>query len=213
VSARNSIAGDSRPWRALILCAAYYLFLVAGILALGYVTYVVVDTRAYQVVQESRLSDIHPVQEHRVVKEGELIGRIKIPRLGLEAIVVQGESPGVLRHAVGHVPRTALPGELGNVALAGHRDTFFRPLRGIQPGDAITIQTLYGNFAYDVESMEVVRPGDVEVLRPAGANTLTLVTCFPFYYVGPAPKRFIVHARQVELLAAQSAAVTPQLRF
>jgi sortase A len=144
------------------------------------------------------------------VGEGDVIGEMEIPRLDLKTIVVQGESPKVLRRAVGHLPETALPGNSGNVALAGHRDSFFRPLRNIQLGDAITIKTPDGEFEYQVESTEIVWPSDVEVLKPSSENTLTLVTCFPFYYVGAAPKRFIVHARQVGRIPAQSpAAETP----
>jgi sortase A len=102
-----------------------------------------------------------------------------------------------LRRAVGHVPQTALPGQWGNIVLAGHRDTFFRPLRKIQAGDAIALKTPAGNFEYRVESTAVTAPTDVQLLKPTEDRSLTLVTCYPFYYVGPAPKRFIVRARLV----------------
>jgi sortase A len=148
-----------------------------------------------------------------VVAEGDAIGVLRIPRLELKTVVVQGESPKVLRRAVGHLLETALPGEPGNVALAGHRDGFFRPLRNIQVGDAITIGTPDGEFDYEVESTQVVWPSDVQVLQPTGQNTLTLVTCFPFYYVGAAPKRFIVRARQTGRLPAQHAAAEAPLHF
>jgi len=186
------------------LRAAYYIFLTGGILGLGYATYVVVDARVYQAIEESRLPDIRPAQGPRIVVEGDVIGEMEVPRLGLKTIFVQGDSPRILRRAVGHLPETALPGEAGNVALAGHRDTVFRPLRGIQPGDAIMIKTPDGEFEYRVESTQVVLPNDVQVLQPSSENTLTLVTCFPFYYVGPAPKRFIVRARQIGRPPAQS---------
>jgi LPXTG-site transpeptidase (sortase) family protein len=88
--------------------------------------------------------------------------------------------------------------------LAGHRDSFFRPLKDIQRGDAITIQTIQGDVEYRVESTEVVWPTDIRVLQPSRENTLTLITCFPFYYIGAAPKRFIVHARQIERIPAQT---------
>jgi sortase A len=184
--------------------AAYCIFLAFGIFALGYAAYVVVDARAYQAIEESRLSDVRPNQGPRVVAEGDMIGEMKIPRLELKTIVVEGESSKVLRRAVGHLPETALPGMPGNVVLAGHRDSFFRPLRRIQTGDAITIQTLDGEFEYRVQSTEVVLPSDVQILQPSSENTLTLVTCFPFYYVGAAPKRFIVHARQIGRVPSQS---------
>jgi sortase A len=199
--------------RALILRAAHYIFLTGGILGLGYATYVVVDARVYQAIEESRLPDMRPTQGPRIVAEGDVIGEMEIPRLGLKTIFVQGDSPRILRRAVGHLPETALPGEAGNVALAGHRDRVFRPLRSIQPGDAITIKTRDGGFEYRVESTEVVWPSDVQVLQPSSENTLTLVTCFPFYYVGPAPKRFIVRARQIGRLAAQSSIAEAPLHF
>ncbi|MGA8144570.1 MAG: class D sortase [Candidatus Acidiferrales bacterium] len=192
---------------------AFYLFLTGGIAGLGYATYSIVDAHAYQAIEESKFHDTRPAQEGRVVTQGDVIGEMQIPRLELKAIVVQGESSRILRHAVGHIPETALPGQPGNVAIAGHRDSFFRPLRNIQPGDAISIQTSDGGFQYQVESTEVVLPSDVHVLEPSGENTLTLVTCFPFYYVGAAPKRFIVRARQVGTSLPQPTVAPTPLRF
>jgi sortase A len=136
---------------------------------------------------------------HRLVHltEGEVIGELNVPRLGVKAIVVQGDSQSVLRRAVGHIPDTSLPGQLGNVVLAGHRDTFFRPLRGIRAGDFISLKTAGGDFQYQVQSTTIVAPSHTEVLRSSGDNMLTLITCFPFYYVGAAPDRFVVRARQI----------------
>jgi sortase A len=102
-----------------------------------------------------------------------------------------------LSRAVGHIPGTALPGKLGNVGLAGHRDTFFRALRNIREDDAIEFETTHGKYRYIVKSTSIVAPRDVSVLQASGGENLTLVTCYPFYYVGSAPKRFIVHASQV----------------
>jgi sortase A len=112
-------------------------------------------------------------------------------------MVVQGDSPGILRRAVGHLPETTLPGEDGNAALAGHRDTLFRPSRGVRPGDVITFETPSRVVRYQVEWMLVVPPSSVEVLQSSGARELTLITCFPFDFVGAAPNRFIVRAREV----------------
>ena len=204
MKARASLAKRPRSWRRKIFFGAYYLFLTGAILALGYSTYVVVDARAYQAITESRLSTMRPTQGARAVADGEVIGEMNIPRLGLKTIVAQGQSSKVLRRAVGHLSDSAMPGQPGNVTLAGHRDTFFRPLRKIQPGDAISFNTADGEFVYQVESTEVVMPSDVAVLQPSRENTLTLVTCFPFYYVGSAPKRFIVRARQIGRLPAES---------
>ena len=111
-------------------------------------------------------------------------------------MVAQGDSAAILRRAVGHLANTALPGELGNVVLAGHRDTFFRALEGVRAGDVITVRTPSRDFQYLVESTAVVPPTDVQVLEPTGGRTLTLITCFPFYYLGAAPDRFIVRARE-----------------
>lgn len=129
--------------------------------------------------------------------EGSLIGRIAIPRLLLSEVVVEGIDRTSLRRAVGHIPGTALPGEDGNVGLAGHRDTFFRQLKDVKIDDEIQISTPLSNFNYQVVSLRIVDPENVAVLAPSGENLLTLVTCYPFYFVGPAPKRWIVKARQV----------------
>jgi sortase A len=198
------------PWQAglgnsvaLLLCSAYRLFLAAGILGLGYATYVVVDAQAYQAIEEARLPTMRPTEGLASLQK--VIGEMRVPRLGLEAIFVQGDSPRILRRAVGHhISGTALPGEWGNVVLTGHRDSFFRPLRSVQPGDAIAIATPDGEFEYKVKSTDVVPPSDVRVLEPSHENSLTLVTCFPFYYVGAAPKRFVVRVRQVRRLPTQS---------
>lgn len=126
--------------------------------------------------------------------EGEALGRIEIPRLNLSAVVLEGADPEILRVAVGHIQGTALPGARGNAALAAHRDTLFRPLRAVKRGDEIDMTTSYGRFRYVVDSTEVVNPTAVGVLRPTPDAELTLVTCYPFSYIGAAPQRFIVHA-------------------
>jgi sortase A len=126
-----------------------------------------------------------------------LIGRIEIPRIGLSAVVFEGTGKTTLRHAVGHISGTALPGQPGNVSLAGHRDTFFRPLRNILQNDIITLTTLRSEYHYRVGSTRVVVPTEVSVLDPTGDEILTLVTCHPFSYVGVAPNRFIVRAERV----------------
>jgi sortase A len=189
----------------VLLRAAYYVLLAGGVFGLAYAGYIVADAHIYQTIEESRFESVSLSlsEETHPVIEGSTIGEMEVPRLGLKAIFVQGDSPRILRHAVGHISETALPGESGNVVLTAHRDSFFRPLRSIQVGDAITIKTLDGKFGYQVASTEVVLPSDVQVLQPSSENTLTLVTCFPFYYVGAAPKRFIVRARQIGRLPAQ----------
>jgi sortase A len=188
-------------------------FLAAGLLAVGYVASVYAESFINQ-ADESRnferalaqspalapktvaeLSMADPAIKPRV---GSIIGKIWIPRLGITAIVDEGINHRTLSLSVGHIPSTALPGESGNIGIAGHRDTFFRSLRHIQREDIITLTTLRGEYRYRVVSIKVVGPYDLTVLESDGGNQiLTLVTCYPFYYVGSAPDRFIVRAERV----------------
>jgi sortase A len=124
-----------------------------------------------------------------------LVGRIEIPRLRLSAMIVEGTTGRALRRGVGHIEPTAFPGERGNVGLAGHRDTFFRKLRHVAKGDSIRIATPDGTFAYRVESLLIVDPDRSDLLNATPAPVLTLVTCYPFDWIGPAPRRFVVRAR------------------
>jgi len=140
---------------------------------------------------------LQPVPQGKPPLPSSVIGRLEIPRLNLTAMVREGADGKTLHRAVGHIPGTALPGYAGNVALAGHRDTFFRALRNIKKDDAIELETENGTYRYLVESTDIVGPRDVGVLAASHGQTLTLVTCYPFYYIGSAPKRFIVRAAQV----------------
>jgi sortase A len=123
-----------------------------------------------------------------------VVGRIVIPRLKLSAIVREGVDARTLRRGVGHVPGTALPGEIGNAALAAHRDTIFRPLKDVRPGDRVLVETPRGTSEYVVRDTRIVEPTDLSVLDATGGQTLTLVTCYPFNFIGSAPQRFIVRA-------------------
>jgi sortase A len=125
------------------------------------------------------------------------LGRIEISSIGLTAMIQEGTGRQTLQRGVGHITGTALLGGTGNVGLAGHRDTFFRKLRNIREGDEITLTTLNAASVYRVDLISIVEPQDSAVLLDSGENRLTLVTCYPFSYVGPSPKRFIVRARQV----------------
>jgi sortase A len=124
-----------------------------------------------------------------------LIGRLEIPRLDVSVMVIEGDDEATLARAAGHLPDTALPWERGNAVIAGHRDTFFRPLKNIREGDEIRMTTARGTFVYRVVRTEIVDPDDLSVLAPTPFRSVTLVTCYPFYYVGSAPQRFIIHAR------------------
>jgi sortase A len=142
---------------------------------------------------------VAPVARERPARmAGSLVGRIDLPRLGVSAIAREGVEAGTLRRAVGHIPFTSLPGARGNAAFAGHRDTFFRGLKDVRNGDRITVTTPEGLFSYIVRESRIVSPADVSVLDPTHQPTLTLVTCYPFSYIGAAPKRFIVRATLVD---------------
>ncbi|HEY6346140.1 MAG TPA: class D sortase [Bryobacteraceae bacterium] len=198
-------------WRA-----ARWFFLLSGCLLLGYLALMYLEARLYQALETRRLENppktpattVRAAIERTLEKASEKAtglpsgtlrstSRIEIPRIGISSAIVEGVTSGDLTLAVGHIPGTALPGETGNVALAGHRDTFFRNLRDIRTGDRITLSTAGASYQYSVESISVVGPEYVQALNAASDPTLTLITCYPFSFVGPAPRRFIVQARLV----------------
>ena len=201
-----------------------YLLFGIGILALGYVGFASLDARLYQAAQSRQFQQqlnslkspaggvrtLHATDQTGTGANGAsagtvgiaaqqdpALGRIEIGTIGLTAMILEGADARTLRRAVGHIPGTALPGQQGNVVITGHRDTFFRPLRNIQMDDEITLTTLNGSYRYRVDSTEIVEPEDTRVLGDSDDAALTLVTCYPFYFVGPAPKRFIVHAHMI----------------
>jgi sortase A len=179
------------------------LFALAAIL-LGWYVVQKASTAYYQAVSSRELETIRmsmPTTTARLkttLPIGSLVGRIDIPRLGVSAIVREGDNTSTLRRSVGHVPQTALPGEPGNSGLAGHRDTFFRGLRDARAGDRITVTTGNAVLRYVIRNTRVVEPDDVSVLKPTSGRTLTLVTCYPFSYIGAAPQRFIVQAEMTD---------------
>lgn len=175
------------------------LFATAAIL-LGYCAVVSADTWVFQHRESGNLDrqlKAPPVPGPVAVAPEGLIGRLEIPRFGLSVMLLEGVDTTTLRRAVGHIPGTALPGRPGNVALSGHRDTFFRPLRNIRENDIIAVTTLEGEYRYRVLSTRIVAPDDVEVLSGGAGEILTLITCYPFYFVGAAPDRFIVRAERL----------------
>jgi sortase A len=220
------------PARSLLRWSPHF-FVIAGILALGYVVVTLLDAKIFQAQEirrfeqarqaqkerqalqsvnpstghESPETPILPVrlsqsgraspQGHETARRGAAWGRIEVKSIGLSSMILEGVDPQTLRRGVGHIPGTAVPGEPGNVALAGHRDTFFRALRNIRKDDEITLETLDGSYRYRVDSTQVVAPEDTEALNGSGEAILTLVTCYPFFFVGPAPKRYIVRAHKI----------------
>jgi sortase A len=176
------------------------VFLAVAIVTLASCAFVVVDTWMYQKEQRRQFESLltgHTLATSPPPAVSGVIGLLDIPRLGLSVMVVEGAGSTTLRRAAGHIPGTALPGEPGNVGISAHRDTFFRPLRNIRQNDVITVSTLIGEYRYRVVSTRIVSPSDVEVLDPTETQILTLVTCYPFYFVGSAPDRFIVRAERV----------------
>jgi len=162
--------------------------LVVGLLSFGLWARAQVRSWTYQSTETRRLA----------AKQATSLGRIEIPRLGIHAIVAEGTDARTLDVAVGHIAETARPGSPGNCGLAGHRDTFFRHLGDVHDGDVVRFATAERTYTYRVEWSRVVTPDRIDTLDPTATPSLTLVTCYPFTYVGHAPKRFLVRARQVD---------------
>jgi len=173
---------------------------IAAACLLGYCAFVLADTWNFQ-RQASRAFDRQlqpaPLPGPAADATSGLLGRMEIPRLGMTMVVAEGTGESTLRRAAGHIHGTALPGQPGNVGIAGHRDTLFRPLRNIRRNDVILLTTLQGEYRYSVVTTEIVSPSDVSALSSDDQEVLTLVTCYPFYFVGPAPDRFIVRAKRI----------------
>lgn len=175
------------------------VLIVGGAACLGWAALQICQAQRFQRderVAFARAQDREPVGDGAPVPSG-LVGRLEIPRLNLSVMVMEGDDARTLKTAVGHLPDTSLPWNGGNTAIAGHRDTFFRPLRNIREGDQIRLTSPRGEFAYTVRRTRIVEPEDVSVVAPTSTAVLTLVTCYPFYYVGAAPKRYIVQAEPI----------------
>jgi sortase A len=200
---RNSGANLAVRWWARIL-------LVVGASVLVYCAYIWGDAAIYQALQSRRFdrpllinaSERGADCDTSASAAGFSIGQLQVPRIGLSVVVLEGDDPYTLRRGAGHIPGTAWCGAASNVAIAGHRDTFFRSLRDIREDDEIRLTTLDGFYVYRVESIQVVAAGDVQLLDQTSRPVLTLITCFPFSYIGPAPKRFVVRASQTSSSAA-----------
>ena len=181
----------------MLRCGQWAFGLTAFAL-LGYSGTIWAQSWLFQRAESRQFEELLQVPQPRFapVAAGGLIGRIEIPRLGVSVMVVEGVDGRALGRAAGHIPGTAQPGQPGNVGISAHRDTFFRPLRNIRAGDVITVSTLGGEYEYRVVSTKVTTPSDVSVLDADGSEILTLVTCYPFYFIGSAPERFIVRAQR-----------------
>jgi len=199
-------------WRPkAILTLSYRFLFILGCCALGYYATVAAAAGYYQACSRAQLNKaadhLPEVKSDAWLSRGSplrvgsgltLVGRLAVPRIGLSAMVADGTSSRVLRLAIGHVPETAAPGSSGNVALVAHRDTFFRRLGDLHRGDLIHVIVPGSRYDYEVVFTSIVRPDETWVLQPATGQTLTLVTCYPFHFVGAAPNRFVVRARRID---------------
>jgi sortase A len=186
----------SRVTQRFFLAVAFVMLAYAG----GSLAYAEIYQRYESWKFASKIDTIDLIERAPVVAEpvdlteGGLIGKLDIPQVGISVMVLQGVEENTLHLGAGHVPGTPLPGGEGNSVIAGHRDTFFRKLQGIRAGDRIQFSTVRETSEYVVESTEIVEPDETRVLEPSGITELTLISCYPFYFVGAAPHRFIVHA-------------------
>jgi sortase A len=204
-----------------------HFFFIVGIFVLGYVAITLLSARLYQARESHRFEqalnerksatpssgsdslkssptsvgaspqDRSPIEGRTTVPARPALGRITIPSIGLSSMILEGIDQKTMQRGVGHIPGTALLDQPGNVALARHRDTFFRTLRKIRKNDEITVETLEEAYRYRVDFTQVVAPDETEVLNGSGDTILTLVTCYPFSFVGPAPQRFVVRAHRI----------------
>ncbi len=166
----------------------------------GYCGLIEIDSRLFQMRAERQLEqglragagDSLPAE----VLQGSM-GRLDIPRLEISVAAMEGDSPSILRRAAGPITGTALPGQPGNAGISARRDTFFRPLRNVRKDDEIRVTTLPGAYRYPVVSTAIAPPTDTDVLNAGAKESLTPVTCYPFYFTGSAPDRFAVRAERI----------------
>jgi sortase A len=193
-----------RSRRSLFLLWCSRVSMIAGLTALSFCGCFWIRGYAYQSLQSRRLQAAIPatsrgrIQDcHQAVTDtGDLIGQLDVPRIGLSVMVLEGDDAHTLRLGVGRVPGTGWPGRVGNLSIAGHRDTFFRELRDIRKDDVIRLTTPDASYTYRIESIRIVAPNHTEVMDGTDQPTLTLITCYPFHYLGFAPYRFVAHAIQ-----------------
>ena len=189
--------------RLLVIQLIYRALFTAGIVALVWVGAQLGYAKTYQMYLMSKLK-AQTASTSRIaasrfspssrLRSGDLVGRLDIVNRKLSVVVLEGVEDDTLGIAAGHVPGTSLPGSNGNVVIAAHRDTFFRDLRNIHAGEKIQLTTPRGTFQYLVSNTEIVKPSETRVLESSGRDELTLITCYPFSFLGAAPERFIVHA-------------------
>ena len=171
---------------------AQWFLCIIGLLLVGYWAEAQLNAKWSQVQGARELE--RPGFLVSAPRYGSVVAKLEIPRIHLSTIAFEGDTESILARGAGHISGSALPGTRGNAVFAAHRDTFFRPLRSIRAGDVISVETAQNKKDYVVKSARVVSPDEVDVLRPTPEPTLTLITCYPFRYIGPAPDRFVVRA-------------------
>lgn len=196
-----------RAWLATLI---EFTLLGLGLGCLGTYGYATMEARWVQREQRARFERDAAVQAQFVARPGSLVGMLDVPRLRMSLPVIEGDDSRTLKASVGHLPDTPMPWQPGNSAMAGHRDGLFRPLKGVAVGDEITFRTTSETIHYRVTATTIVKPNDVGVLAPRARDALTLITCYPFSFVGEAPQRFIVHAERVSPTPGTVAARLPR---
>jgi sortase A len=202
VQARIRIRGTEKD---TLLRVAFLLLLASGVICLALFLWYEFEARYSQASLGQAFDEELERPAERLPEGGtsgkpsqSLVGRLEIPGIGVEVMVLNGADARTLRRGAGWLPYTARPGS-GNAVIAAHRDTYFRPLRRIKEGDIIHLTTLEGRYSFRVDWTAVVDPDDTAVLKPTRKPALTLITCYPFYYAGEAPQRFIVRASRQDM--------------
>jgi sortase A len=195
----KTVAGRLRPY--LSRKRVSLVLIIAGISLLGYVASeywgMYRSQQRLEAEWERQATSINTPAAPAIPPD-QILTRVVIPKIGLDAIVVEGASRKELSEGPGHMKQTAMPGQSGNAVITGHRDTFFRHIYELVKGDKIQVRRAGSVFTYEVTGKKIVMPDDVSVIRQTSDPQLTLITCYPTYYIGPAPKRLVVFSRLVE---------------
>src|SRR5688572_11104909 len=191
-------------FRTWLLQLCEWMLLGFGLGCLGMYAYETVEVRRFQAEQAAVFEQQARAQAAPgPSKPGSLVGVLDVPRLQLSTPVIEADHTATLKRAVGHLPDTPMPWAPGNSAIAGHRDRLFRQLKNVKVRDEIRFRTTRDEYRFRVTKTTIVKPDDLSVLEPqSDAATLTLITCYPFSYVGSAPKRFVVHAAREQTSTA-----------
>jgi sortase A len=196
--------GSSRPLNSGRLRRSFaLLFVLLGLGLLSYVGYQYWDMYHSQQQLEAQwerqaATSASVSSQPKQIPAAEMLTRVSIPKINMDAIVIEGASRRQLSIGPGHMIETAMPGETGNAVITGHRDTFFRHIYELTKGDEIIVRRNGQVFKYQVTGKKIVKPEDVSVLKPTEDAQLTLITCYPTYYIGPAPKRLVVFSKLIE---------------